>query len=73
MSQTITTVVKKNNRRGIAVEINDKDVFFINKEFCCFALQGDLVEVEFYPKSKKRYTPKLNGLLKEKASFFWYH
>ena len=70
VSQTITTVVKKNNRRGIAVEINDKDVFFINKEFCCFALQGDLVEVEFYPKSKKKIHAEIKRVVKRKKQVF---
>ena len=70
VSKTINTIVKKNNRGGITVEINDKEEVFINKEFCCFALQGDFVEVEFYPKSKKKVHAEIKRVVKRKKQFF---
>ena len=69
ISKTIITKVKKNNKGGIVVEIN-KEEHFINKEFCCFALEGDTVEVMFFPKSKKKIHAEITNVIKRKKTSF---
>ena len=67
---TLFGVIKNNNNKGCFVQIDGGEEVFVAKEHCCFALSGDEVGVQFFPKRKKNIESRVVNVIKRKRLEF---
>ena len=69
-TKKIIVTIKNTNNRGAYAEIDNNEEVFIEKEFCCFALAGDKVEIALFQKKKNIYLAEVVRVIKRKREVF---
>ena len=67
--KTFFATVKNTNKRGVYLELDGKEEFFVGRKNSMFALAGDLVEAVFFNVNKKR-EGKIIRVVNRKKTFF---